>query len=164
MPVYLRPDEEMPDAAKPADPGRDRVELLEGFLAGCRASLVCVAVGVILLPLMLLVMRPTLLAADKLFVRGGEHWSDAYMPTVLFAIFGAGFGALLGWRLSASASLGGVVTWLITGAAAVVLTVVGACAATVIFPGGIPTMCWIGLGALGLSALGAMYLFSIWVG
>jgi|GEM_PF-4443720 len=163
MPVHLRPDEQMPDVARSANPGRDRADLIEGFLLGCRSSLVCIIVGVILLPLMFLVMRPTLLAADKLFVVGSEHWSNAYMPLALFAFFGAGFGTFLGWRLSASASLSGLTVWLITGAAVVVLTVVAGCSATMIFSSGVPNMCWIGLFVLGLAASGAMYLFSLWV-
>jgi len=164
MPVYLKPDERMPEDPRPEDPSRDQMDLIEGFLAGCRSSLACMVVGAILLPLMLLALRPALLASDKLFVLDSDHWSESYMPTVLFAVFGAGFGVLLGWRLSASASLSGGATWLITGVAVAALIVVGVCSASLIFAGGIPTMCWIGLCALGLATACAIYLFSLWTG
>lgn len=164
MPVYLKPDEEMPDVARSADPQRDRADLIEGLLAGCRSSLACVIVGVILLPVMLFVMRPTLEAADKLFHRGSDFWQESLMPTVLFAFFGAGFGALLGWRMSASASLTGFTVWLITGAAVLILMVVGGCAAMMIFANGVPTMCCISLAVMGLSTLVAMYLYGLWGG
>ncbi len=162
MPVHLRPDEEPPAPARDIDARRDRDERIEGVGASVRAALNCLLVGAVLLAVGMRAMRPTLLAAESLLLRGGDYWREAVTPCVMFALYGGVFGCALGWRMAARATLTAGLMWAVGTASMLLLGAAGALAAVLIFPGGIPHTLWIDLALLVLAGLPGLYFTWNW--
>ncbi len=137
------------------------------FLSTTRALLgatistgVCTLPAAVLLVLALGALRRAMLAADKLMDAASPHWSESFMPSVLFAILGLVFGAFLGWRASSAA--GGLATWIAAVINVGLLFAVGAVAAIFVFSPAIPRSCWLSLSALCLCALAGVYVTISW--
>jgi hypothetical protein len=162
MPVHIRPDEELPAPARDVDPNRDRAEMFEGIGASVRAAMNCVIVGGILLSVGLRAMRPAMLAAEKLLLRGGDYWKEAITPGALFILYGIGFGCALGWRMGAWATLTAGLMWAIGSGALLLLAGAGALGAMLVYPDGVPYMVWINLGLMMLAGLPGLYFMWNW--
>lgn len=154
MAVQLRRDEQVEVARKPSDPRMDFADVVEGARSAGLTAALCLVPAAVVLALGLRLLKPALLAAEKL--RGdmtGDFWQESFMPGVLFVIFGAVFGGLVGWQIHARASLPPVLSWLIGGTATLLLAVAGIIAAAMIFTAGIPGTCWINLAFMSIAAL-----------
>ncbi len=163
MPVHFRKDEliDYPDCS---DDGRaDQADLSEVALAGLRSALICLVPSAILLVLIFRYMASSLAAASQLTNEGvlGRHL-ETCMPVVVFSLLGAGFGALVGWRLSATVGLVGVVGWVLAIGMILALTLVGGLTVARIFPADVPGMAWASVAAIGIAAFAGLYLFTAW--
>lgn len=164
MPVHLRPDEliPVPPRESPAEEPEGE-DLAPGTLVGFRANLPVLVVAGVLLAVGIRAMRRILLAADHfLEVARGDHWQETWSPAMLFGFFGAVFGAASAWCVSLATGLSGRFVWLLAGACAAVLAVVGAVTCLATFGGTIPTMCLYCLGIMVLAATGGAYLVTKW--
>lgn len=143
---------------------REREALQEGMRAGVRSIVVTGVPAVVLLPIMMYGMRSSLEAANHLFVsKDVVHWQDAFMPAVLFAMFGGAYGALAGWRLASGAGIVGRQAWLIGAAAVAGLMVIGAFMSFLIFDESL-TMLWVCLVVMAVGGLGTMTYFTLYAG
>lgn len=140
----------------------EREILREAGTITARTALLWSAVGIAVLIVLIQAMRASLVSADELFHGGGLHWDYALMPSVLFGLFGAGFGAFLGWRMTSSSGLTGVLAWWIGAAAIALFVFAGGGAARFIFSGTAPVALWVSLFAMTLAALGTMSIFTTW--
>lgn len=164
MPVHIRRDEEVSQPARrPRDAAEDRELLMAGALLGARSALAVAIPAALVVSLALRLLRPALLAADKLLKAGGDHWSDLWMPAALMGLLGLAVGGVLGWRITSAASVGRPVVWLLTGAAIALMSAAGVITAALGFPSEIPIMCWIALGLCALATAIGAYLAVIWV-
>lgn len=141
---------------------RERVILREAGTITARTALLWSAVGIAVLIVVIQAMRASLVSADELFHGGGLHWDHALMPSVLFGLFGAVFGALLGWRMTSSSGLTGVLAWRIGAAAIALFVLAGGVTSLFVFSGTVPVTLWVSLFAMTLAALGTMSIFTTW--
>jgi hypothetical protein len=142
---------------------REQEMFREAGAITARTALIWSVVGTAVLIVVIRAMRASLLSADELFRDGGSfHWDSALMPGVLFGLFGGAFGALLGWRMTESSGMTGVLAWRI-GAAGIALFVIGgAVASFVVFSGPVPVTFWVSLFAMTLAGLATMSIFTTW--
>lgn len=153
MPVQLRRDEQIEVTRRSSDPGMDFADVVGGLTSAGLAALLCLVPAILVLVLGLRMLKPALLAAAKL--RGdmtGAFWQESFMPSVLFMIFGAVFGGLVGWLIHARASLPTGLSWLVGGVAIVLLAVAGIITASAMFTAGIPGVCWMNLALMSVAA------------
>jgi hypothetical protein len=162
MAVHLRRDEEQPISAPTRDAEANSAILRQAARQAARQALVGTLLGALLLVGGLAAMRKALLASEKLLPDPGGHWDDMLMPLVIFMIFGGVFGALLIWRITSAVSIDGTIAWLITSLSAGVLAVLGGLAASRIFDAGIPTMAWLALAAVSVTAVCVSRLVIAW--
>ncbi|HKQ46558.1 MAG TPA: hypothetical protein VJZ71_00640 [Phycisphaerae bacterium] len=141
---------------------RERVILREAGTITARTALLWSAVGIAVLIAVIHAMRASLVSADELFHGGGLHWDHALMPSVLFGLLGAAFGALLGWRMTSSSGLTGVLAWRIGAMAIAFFVLAGGVTSLFIFSGTVPVTLWLSLFAMTLAALGTMSIFTTW--
>lgn len=162
MAVQLRRDEELPTSGPVRDADEDAAILREATGRAVRQAMIVTLAGAGVLTLGLAAMRRALLAAEKLLPDPGGNWGDMLMPLVIFMIFGGAFGALLTWRMTSAVSIGGTTAWLIASLSAVVLAALGALAAGRIFNPAIPTMAWLALAGVIVTATGISRLVIAW--
>jgi hypothetical protein len=165
MPVTFRRDE-LPAADSDVQQTvvweADASARLGGVARAIRAGLWFSVPGAFGLCFGLKLMKRALLAAEVLS-KDNDFWRETWLPFLLFCFYGAALGAGIAWRATSSVSLGGLATWLSTGANIALVVLVGACASSwVIFPNTVPSTCWIGLTLLGLSAIGGVYALNAW--
>lgn len=154
--VKIEPDDESENRAQ-----RHREEWRAAIRAGSIHAAICAAPSALVLVLAISTMRTSLISAGDL-LRQGQNWFSAFMPALLFLLFGLGLGCLLGWRLADGVGLTGR-AGLIVGAAAVAgIVAVGAVAVVIVFVPVVPSMAWTALGAVGAGALPGLCYFCIW--
>jgi len=161
MPVQLRRDEIM-DTTGPRRADDDRIDSLVAGLLGLRAAVVCLVPSSILLIVVIRKMAGLLTAGDKLARANEGYYLDVCMPVVLFGFLGAVFGALIGWRISASVGLAGAVGWFLAIVTILALTAVTVITACTVFPAGVPGLVWACLAFMTFAALSGLYLFAAW--
>ncbi len=167
MAVHFRPDKFVPPEPVIEEPEYDDDDdgggFGEGLAVAARSSVISLVIGAVLLFITIKLMRKAVLAADNLLHKGqGDFWMEMLMPSVLFAIFGALFGAAVAWRVSARTSLGGGLMCCAAGAIGLLLAVTGAISGTIVFGAAVPLMFWLCLGALTLAAIGGAFGYTIW--
>jgi len=113
---------------------------------------VVVFVGVAIVLPAIYLMRPAFVAAAKLLSDGWAQ-RDPLMPTVLYGLFGAAFGQLLGWRVLDATDLGGTPVWLVCLAAAGLVGLIAAAVAPALLSGEGLIVCWASLGVMTGAAL-----------
>lgn len=145
--------------------GRDayRAAIREGAGVAIRSACAWLPIGSAVLLAGLYAAANSFVSAEEILADGGDYWQEAFMPVVLFAIFGGCFGSFLGWRMTTTSGMIGQPTMLIGAGAALILVLIGLIGAIFIFEEGIPILVWISLGATCLFALGGMSFFAIWV-
>ncbi|MBN2560760.1 MAG: hypothetical protein JXQ75_07515 [Phycisphaerae bacterium] len=159
-------DTTRPSKAKEIDEAtliaRQREAMREGLATAVPSMITSLVIGAVLLVAVVYLMRSPVSAAHEVLVAGGDVGYAPYMPLTLFAMFGGAFGALAGWRMVSTSGLAGWTTWLVGLAAVLVLTLVGAGAAAVVFPQAIPMLFWAGLAIQALAALAGITFFTRW--
>ena len=141
---------------------RERVILREAGTITARTALLWSALGIAVLIAVIQAMRASLVSADELFRGGGFQWDHALMPSVLFGLFGGAFGAWLGWRMTSSSGLTGVLAWRIGAAAIALFALSGGITSLFVFSGTVPVSLWLSLFAMTRAALGTMSIFTTW--
>jgi hypothetical protein len=107
-------------------------------------------------------MKRALLAAAVLS-KDNDYWRETWLPFLLFCFYGALLGAGVAWRVTSTVSLGRVAAWLATGANLALVVLIAACASSwAIFPGNVPSTCWIGLILLAGAALAGVHALNAW--
>lgn len=139
------------------------MECPSGAAGGDFCDMLCTVPSAVVLYALMSSLKRALLAAEKLMDAHSPFWSESFMPTVLFAILGLGFGALIGWRMSAAASLGGLASWFVAGMNIAMLGLAGMVVAPLVFPAGVPGTCWLSLWAMAASAVLGLYLIMAWL-
>jgi hypothetical protein len=158
------PDVEPPSRDEPFTRSSFDSDVIEAVQAGAFASVALYIVGAAIVPLVLLTMKKSIIAANGEFLAQSEHWQESWMPAVLFAILGGVIGGLAGWRIATVGGLSGALAWGIGGVGIVLVAVVGGIAAFTIFGAPMLVMVWICLGFLiGAGLLGTI-LATHWVG
>lgn len=103
------------------------------------------------------------IAADKILAdKAGDYWQEAFMPTILFAIFGAAFGLFLGWRMTGTCGMIGWPAWIIGATATLALAVIGIVSSLFIYPGVIPMMLWLSLALMSIAGLAGVSYHTLW--
>ena len=103
------------------------------------------------------------IAADKILTdKAGDFWQQAFMPIILFAIFGAAFGLFLGWRMTSTCGMVGWPAWIIGAAATLALAVIGVVGSLFVYPEGIPMMAWMSLALMIVAGLAGVSYYALW--
>ena len=159
MPVHFRPDEL---DALPAQSDEDDGEQEAAGLSAAevwtvaRPCLLWLLVAAIPLIAGLTLLKPTLLAMERIRLIGDD--SRALTPLLFFLLFGGCFGAFLASRLS----LGDTLIWVASGAAALLLAIIGGVYAITLFDGRVPSTCLVALGVMVVSAIGGAVFHTKW--
>lgn len=161
MPVQLRRDEFM-ESVPPRRADVDRADLLAAALLGVRAAVVCLVPSSILFALLMRKMAGLLRAGEELARASEGYYLEVCMPVVLSAFLGAVFGALVGWRVSASVGLAGGVGWTLAIGTLLALTAVTVATAAALFPHGVPGLVWACLAFMTFASAVGLYLFTAW--
>jgi hypothetical protein len=161
MPVHIRPDEESPVHVPQMDDAEHRALVRQAALNALRTCAGCAVLGGAALAMGLRLLRPAILAADRLRDGSGDYWQELWMPAVLFGFFGLTFGGFTAWRLSSAAGIGGVMLCVLAGLAAVLVAGAGAVSASMIFAP-VPAMAWIVLAVMTVAAIAGAFLFAAW--
>ncbi len=114
---------------------------------------VMVFVGVAIVLPAIYLMRPVFVAAAKLLSDDYCGQRDPLMPAVLYGLFGAAFGQLLGWRVLGATDLGGMAVWLACSAGAGLVGLIAAAVAPALLSGEALIVCWVSLGVMTGAAL-----------
>lgn len=103
------------------------------------------------------------IAADKIFADGaGDHWDEAFMPAILFAMFGAAFGLFLGWRMTSICGMIGWPAWIIGAAATLALALIGVVGSLLLYTGVLPMMLWLSLAMMIVAGLAGVSYHTLW--
>lgn len=140
---------------------REREALREGIRAAARTGATCAAPAAIVLVIAMMAMKSLLVAADQV-LRDGDNWISAFMPSMLFGIFGLVLGGLLGWRMAEGAGMSGSWAWRIGSGCVVIVALCGAAAAPFVFSPAIPFMWWLTLGVFALASQPGLSYFAFW--
>jgi hypothetical protein len=110
----------------------------------------------------LALMKPTLEAAAALSSDSG-FWRETGLSLLLFCFYGVVLGGATAWRVTSTASLAGLATWLAAGGNVLLVALTGVIVSRFCFtPGDVPWTCWFGLGGLTGSAFLGIWLFNAW--
>ncbi|MCG8407364.1 MAG: hypothetical protein MI923_19370 [Phycisphaerales bacterium] len=140
-----------------------REAVREGAGVAIRSACIWLPIGAAILLAGLYAEKRPFIAAQEVLVGGdSDFWQEAFMPVVLFAMFGGCFGLFFGWRMTTASGLIGPPALFIGVAVVLILAVIGSIGALLIFTGGIPLLVWISLGATTLVAIGGITFFTIW--
>ncbi|HPD29644.1 MAG TPA: hypothetical protein PLL20_06595 [Phycisphaerae bacterium] len=118
--------------------------------------------GAVGLCLGLNLIKRALLAAEVLS-KDNDYWRETWIPMLLFCFYGGLLGAGIAWRVTSAVSLGGPAIWLAAGASLILVLLAGIGASTwFVFPGNVPSTCWIGLGLLVGAAVVGVHAVNAW--
>jgi hypothetical protein len=166
MPVEFLPDDDVYEPA-PAVERADRSgeTFSEVLVPSLRAAALCLIVGCVVAPLMVIALRAAVNSAQYLMTKGeGEFWQNAFMPAVLYGIVGGLFGVATGWRITNATGATGLSAFAAGGAACVALTAYTVAWSAFVFGAAIPTMQWVCLAVmLGLGLI-ALRVYLAWEG
>jgi len=146
----------------PTSLARHREAIREGRRVAIRCALCWTPLAAAIVIGGLWLLSNAFIAADELLRDKAEFWYEATMPVVILAMIGMVFGAVFGWRITATSGLAGRPAWWIGLTSIVAVMGLGLLGALFIYTNGIPMLVWIGIGVMGIIALVAVSFFSLW--
>lgn len=146
------------------DDVREKEIMAEGLRLCRRAALLWAVLGTPVVALLVMMMRKPIEAANHLLQDGGEVSYEPWMPVVIFAMVGGGYGCLFGWRMIHSTGMTGLLVWRWGIGVALLLTVVTALSGFMVHGQTLPMLFLISSAAMFVSLFVGSSVFTRWSG